>query len=272
MSRQVFLSVDFDYFSREEEEWDWGHAEMSLFQQLAWHSRVGLFGETSLEKYALPHPRDFWQTLASAGFNFDPCRSFNVADSHLWACPNFLDLAPGQVEIVNFDAHHDMGYKDWKELKTEWLDKDKVDCSNWLLYLLYKYPQLTASCVYPQWKGLREIERGMPWEKRPGIKKRFNYGVFNNELLRKLAGDVVGIFVAKSSAWLPPWHDKAFAEFSEAGADFAGLSVEVPFEDDERVNPLKVRDFDMAGALAYDAKLKALKNELRGVDRGGDEH
>lgn len=35
MTKRVFLSVDFDYFCREEDEWDWGHSENSdMFNEI----------------------------------------------------------------------------------------------------------------------------------------------------------------------------------------------------------------------------------------------
>jgi hypothetical protein len=258
--RKVFLSVDFDYFAREEDEWDWGHAE---YTDLAWFTRVRHFEETSLERHATPHPRDFWTKLVEAGFSFDDCGTFSVADSHLWAAPDFLDLAPGQVEIVNFDAHHDMGYKPWKELKQEWLDKGRVDCSNWLLGLLYAQPNLTASVVYPPWKGTREVDEGGPpsW-KNKALKGRFSYGVYSEELLKKLAGDVVGIFIAKSSAWMPPWHDQAFVDFVEDGASTFDLIAEMPYESQERRNPMTVREFNLEAALDHNRQFQELSKKM----------
>lgn len=254
--RRIYLSVDFDYFCRELPEWDWGHAETSVYSEIVWPTRVRHLEGTSLETHALPHPRDFWTKLTEAGFNFDDCESVDVADSHMFAAPDFIDRAPGKVEIVNFDAHHDMGYKEWPELKRKWLDKGRVDCSNWLLALLYKFHETTASVVYPAWKGTREVDDGSKsWTHKP-IKGRFSYHVYSEELLRRLAGDVVGIFIAKSSAWMPPWHDKAFADFVDRAAATAGVTAEIPYESQERCNPIDPRPFNLEAALDQERQLK----------------
>jgi hypothetical protein len=259
----VYLSVDFDFFSRENPEWEWGHAESSLFQDIAWLTRAGRYKETSLEKYARPHPTKFWDKLVELGFNFDSCKSLTVADSHMWAVNDLLKLCPGQVEIVNFDAHHDMGYRDWKTLK-RWLGALRADCSNWLLLLLYHLEHLTAACVYPKWKGLRELrEVGNPSWKHPRIEGRFRYGVYSEQYARKLAGNVVGVFIARSGGWMPPWHDQAFIDFATEIGRTLNLAVSTPFKEQERRDPLTVRPFDLPAALAYDRKVQKM---LKGMD------
>lgn len=259
MTKRVFLSVDFDYFCREEDEWDWGHSENSdMFNEIAWMSRTRWYEETLLEKYANPHPVKFWDKLIELGFNFDDCESLSVANSHLWAAPDFLDLCPGEVTIVNFDAHHDMGYLSWKQLKKEWLDKGRIDCSNWLLVLMHQLQTLRAAVVYPEWKGLREIKGRPSWKNSKSIDARFQYGVYDEEFVRSLAGSVVGIFIAKSSAWMPPWHDEAFAEFVLEGSGMTGLESQVPFESKEGMNPLDVRPFDLEALLAHDRNVLSM--------------
>jgi hypothetical protein len=259
VTRRIYLSIDFDYFTRELDEWDWGHSEgSSVYGELVWHTRVRFHEETSLDKHAVPHPRDFWNTLVAAGFNFDPCDSFTVADSHMWGAPDFLRLCPPTVEIVNFDAHHDMGYKPWADLKRDFLDVGRVDCSNWLLGLLHAREDITARVVYPAWKGTREIEKDsvMSWENAP-ITGRFRYDVYNEALLREMAGDVIGVFIAKSSTWTPPWHDRTFAKFAKAGADVTGIRPTVRYKAEERLNPLTPRKFDLPAALAKEREIQA---------------
>lgn len=270
--RKIYLSVDFDYFSREEREWDWGHSERAaIFTNAAWHSRSQRLEETSLERYANPHPRDFWEKLGELGFDFSSCESLVVANSHQWAAPDFLSLAlplhegAKETAVVNFDAHHDMGYQSWKVLKKEWLDKLRVDCSNWLLGLMHQLPDLQGAVVYPEWKGLKEVQGAhkLSWQNTKSLSKRFQYGVYNEEYVRSLAGEVVGIFVAKSSAWMPPWHDQAFTDFVEDVAGSTGLGAEVRFEEEEGVNPLKPRDFDLKAAQEMDRKIQEALAALR---------
>jgi hypothetical protein len=251
MSRKIYLSVDFDYFCHEEDWWDWGHGETPLFQDLAWHTRVRMYEETLFEKFANPLPSKFWEKLVELGYNFDTCESIKVSDSHLFAAHDFLDLTPGRVEIVNFDAHHDMGYADWKTLKKQWIDKSRVDCSNWLLVLMHQLDFLTAACVYPEWKGTREVskDRKPSWENTKSLRERFRYGVYSEQYARELAGDVVGVFIARSGAWMPPWHDQAFVDFVNEGAGMMGLMAET-CEEQEKQDPMKPRPFDLQGALA----------------------
>jgi hypothetical protein len=257
--KRVYLSVDFDYFCREEIHWDWGHGENPMFQEIAWQTRTSGFAragldfleETSLERFGHPTPKQFWQKLQELGFRFDEVETVTVQDSHLWAAHDFIERTYSPRRIVNFDAHHDMGYRSWRELKREWLDQMKVDCSNWQLMLLHQLESLEAATVYPKWKGLREIEMGAtPWKSSKSISKRYQYAVWDDAYVASLAGDVASIFIAKSSAWMPPWHDQAFVDFVKAAERLVQLEADVP--NAEYINPLKCRDFSIEAARAFD--------------------
>jgi len=260
---RIYLSVDFDYFSREEEEWDWGHNETPTFEDIAWYTRVRWYDDTSLERFAKPHPSNFWSTLQQLGYTFDDCRSFTVANSHMWAAHDFLNVSPGDM-IINFDAHHDMGYSDWATLNSKWLRRNRVDCSNWLLLLLHRLSWLRAAVVYPPWKGERELdpERPKPWLKSKTITDRFQHLVYDEERVRELAGPVGGVFIAKSSAWLPPWHDEAFEEFVRLGSTIVG-SPETPFVSQEGSNPICCRKFNLQEALGHERLMQEAINKLR---------
>lgn len=273
MSRPIYLSVDFDFFCREEEVWDWGHSEKTIFQEIAWQTRSNafafrgqdIFEETSLENYAKPHPVEFWKQLIKFGFTFDSCVNLSVADSHLWAAPDFMDVLGGKsnASIVNFDAHHDMGYQSWTELKENWLDPGRVDCSNWLLYLLYNRKRTTAAVVYPEWRGLSELNGKMPWKRNASITKRFQTGVYDEAYVRSLAGPVAGVFIAKSSAWTPPWHDRAFAAFVADAEELTRCGVETPYVVKEQRHPLDIREVDIEGMRQSDKQYVAMLNEWR---------
>ena len=259
---KVWLSVDFDYFSRELMEWDWGHSEETPYTDLLWYSRSECLEGTSLE-HANPHPEVFWSKLVELGFDFSECEVFAVADSHKWAAKTFLEL-PKANHIINFDAHHDMGYQPWEDLKAMWLDKKKADCSNWLALLLNEVKRLRATVVYPQWKGEQEITNGSNYWEEGHLKERFDFMVYREEQVSYLAeeGKVAGVFISKSSSWTPPWHDEAFNHFVYEGATVAGLDVQVPFELEERCHPLEARRFDMEAALKFRAEMERMRGEI----------
>jgi hypothetical protein len=116
----------------------------------------------------------------------------------------------------------------------------------------------------PQWKGLAEVEGNAPelWL-RGGLAKRFQYGVYSEDFARSLAGDVVGIFIAKSSAWLPPWHDPAFAAFVRDAALLTRLEVASPYKEQEGMDPLAIRVFDVEEHKVRAAQVQEMIDAFR---------
>lgn len=267
--RRIYLSIDADYFSRELPEFDWSHSEHSgLYRELAWHTRVAWHEETRIDKFANPKPAEFFDKLVSLGFEFDCCSSLNVSDSHLYAAPDFIDtlrVSPDEtIEIINFDAHHDMGYGPWPEMREQWVKLSRVDCSNWLLVLLCQQKRLRATVVYPEWKGLEELQNTcLPWKRLRSVRRRAQHLVYSDESVRSLAGPVAGVFIARSSAWLPPWQDHEFVKLVRAAEKATGLASLAPYVDREKCDPREPRLFNLQAALAHQRDVHAMIASMR---------
>jgi hypothetical protein len=210
--KPIALSIDFDFFSYEDPLWDWGHSEAPLFQEeLVWTFRIlggtsvgiDFVKETSLEK-ADVHPLKVFETLQDLGWTIDEDCKLTISDSHVYAAPAFLSLP--DCRIVNLDAHHDLGYLDTKKMKSCWKSQ-RCRCDDWLWFLLKVNPQFEAVQVYPSWK-----DHTYDWPDDPhwvgtSIEKRVCLAQYSQEMMKALAGNVVAIHIARSSAWVPPWHD-----------------------------------------------------------------
>lgn len=239
-SRRVWLSVDWDFFCREEPEWDWGHTETHVHRVLSWDVRastslargVDLRKETSL-KHATPTPGRFWKSLRRLGFTFDGTSRLGIADSHRHAY-RFFAGAAGEVQIVHVDAHHDLFYS-VDALDTS-IEQDDPRCDDWHLLTLLR-GNIRSLVVYPPWKGLCEWERLMDnilsvdtanaWETHRTLRKMADACVWGDPDVPATAGPVGAVFICRSSAWTPPWHDKAFNRFVREAEVTTGAKAEV---------------------------------------------
>jgi hypothetical protein len=273
MDKRTWLSVDWDFFVRSLGMWDWSHKEAPFFMGgFMWETRLSPFlmqgydlvGEMDPQKWSRPRPQDFWNVLAEAGYGFDDLDFFVVADSHAAAGPVFSEVAdrlggPADV-LVNFDAHHDLGYCEWERIEMM-IEKGECTCDMWLGALMMWMPELESRVVYPnwmkeesdleaQWRHIREhvpksvsdrIELGWFWD---------NGQVSNTVIEPDEYLNVEALFVCRSSAWTPPWLDQPFLQFLDG---FEEHSYVEPFSHDAAydrpVDALKPReDFSMKRA------------------------
>jgi hypothetical protein len=197
------LVVDFDSFfpfiDPPDDGWefyDWGHSEgwsPSLLQTL-WVSRATMFVQNNM-----PLPctsgleRSFWHR-----FQIHPRASYYVSDSNVWSiCPKVRQRVS---EVMLFDAHHDCGYR--KELVS------RYSCEDWALWYLARHIPLTVN--YPHWR------------QHVFAMEDFCYGEQGAFPLTRRFDDnasqipVGRIHVCRSSAWVPPWCEKAFWRFVHA--------------------------------------------------------
>jgi hypothetical protein len=257
----IWLSVDWDYFVREDEAWDFGHAETPDFRSHLWDIRVAQFlavgrdliEETSLEQ-AEPSPRDFWRRLQGLGYDFRKVKTIVVGDSHQWAYDVFkrsvLAGPPlSQTRIVHFDAHHDLTY-DIRRFEREACE-ERITCENWLLMTHLCQYRLRSLIVYPPWKGLRDWEQSFPKkfsELREALKRYTEPCVWPDPLISEAAGEVELVYICRSGAWTPPWHDQAFIRFVRNLQKLTGVPVTTPFIDQEQLDPLTPRVFNLEHA------------------------
>lgn len=282
---RAFLSIDWDYFVRSLYSWDWGHQESPFFMEGGmWEIRVsGLLmqgldirGEMDPKKWAQPKPWSFWNILSQLGYDFSMLDessevggicNYMVADSHAVAGPFFREVSDffGHPDIIiNFDAHHDMGYGD--KAKIDRLVKSgQVTCDMWLRLLMSRYPKMRANVVYPNWRfeefslesEKKELKRVLP----PGVFKRTQIGAFMDETgavsdVVKPANEikVQALFICRSSAWAPPWLDKQFIDFVSEFGNHTGIEpCEYVHESLQNIKPFTPRDsfsWERAEAMA----------------------
>jgi hypothetical protein len=273
MTTKAFLSVDWDYFVRSLGAWDWAHKEAPFFMSgEMWSIRLGpflaqgfdLMEEMSPDKWARPKPTTFWSVLKQLGYNFDYIEDFVVAESHSAAAPSFYETARWHEEypdyIINFDAHHDLGYCEWARLH-EMIEEGTCTCDMWLCALLEWLPGVEARIVYPSWLR-EEVSIDRQWENLEGKipKKMFfdrvEMGFFEDEdgsigevVVPGEDIEVLSLFICRSGAWTPPWLDEQFVEFVNEAARETGVEPEV-FESSQETgfNPLKPREFSIESA------------------------
>jgi len=186
------LSVDYDFFVREDPMWDYGHDENSnIFKTIAWFARYGtqdLYEECDF-KYADFYPIELIERLKEKGFLFSEDIKIGIADSHKDAYDFVKEQ--GRCDLYNFDAHHDM-YKGNKVL----------DCGNWLAKLIKARLVAKAIWVKPRW--LKEFGLGIDhidklkqcfWEDLPTQNPNIKFDA---------------VFFCRSGAWVPPHHDADF--------------------------------------------------------------
>lgn len=200
------LSLDWDYFvpSIDLEFIEWGTRRVPYalptgeyfsddMLDALWDSRAA-----ALLRHRIPLPgtsgeeERFWER-----FHIAPGASLYYADSHAQAVHAALRM--GITEVWNYDAHHDCGYEGALD------DVDRlgwVGCANWMCY--YSLRGAGLHVRYPSWRvggAVREPAPLCPVD-------------------RAIEGDPTCsfdlLFVARSSAWTPPWLDRTFMTFLDA--------------------------------------------------------
>jgi hypothetical protein len=247
MLKRIWLSVDWDFFQEERLEWDWHHAENRLFQDAVWVCRAFFSGE---DIRGVTHPdlhepkaSTFWQR-AVQNWDFSECIASRVADSHAKALPFFYSL--GNIddvadELWNFDAHHDLGYDALSTINK--LSRSGIaDAGSWAYVLLSRLKRLQYRHFYPAWKD-PSIEPN-PWSGSRIAKRVSQLSADKVPWDEKVK--VTAIFIAKSTAWSPPWNDGEFQKFVETAEKATGSNV---FPDDSSVTTLRDWREDVAREL-----------------------
>lgn len=195
----VDLSIDFDFFVREDPDWDLGHSEhpevRGTYTDTIWDVRylqLDLHALTDLRTYADFMPTQLQLALSTKGVALVPqaLRYVGFADSHEYAYNLFtLHDDPVAPVVLNIDAHHDM-----------WEPGPHPMCANWATWLHdYKAPGSHFIHAYPSWlqdpgAPVRPMEQ-VQWSKWPGLGTPHR---------------VRRIFLCRSGAWVPPHLDPDF--------------------------------------------------------------
>lgn len=221
----ICLSIDFDFWSFEDPNWDFVRNETELYSTAMWYHRCAGFatlgkdltGEAVIED-SVVSPTDFLSLLEGKGFEFsERCRLF-ISDSHGYAYRSLMS-APRSSTIINVDAHHDMGYGDY-EAK---LSSGYTEAGSWLEALRRDRKDLKIHQIYPSWKT-EALEEAADVEAR-GL-ENWSFSVLSSgDKLEGLSGMVSIVHICKSSAWVPPWHDKAFNRLVDAFEQVVGTAA-----------------------------------------------
>lgn len=207
----VDLSLDFDFFAREDPRWDWGHDDRNpLYDQVAWNLRYenqNLWEECAPARHADFLPGQLVAALLSKNVHFPPAARVGIADSHRYAY-GFFREAPGgpPAFFLQLDAHHDcFGLLDHRG------ELGALTSGNWLQHLLHHWRGLPGSAVlqmYPKWKDSDEWGRANPTDdgRRPVEYHWSKWAGFANPVR------VRNVFLCRSGTWVPPHLDAQFNE------------------------------------------------------------
>jgi len=189
------VTIDFDFFVKEDPAWDFGHQESLLFLNMIWESRVGLANELKTDG----NERGFWKWLHKhSGVEYAP---MCVSDSHAYAC----NIHQSINRVIIIDAHHDCWQGD--SLGVDKRDRN-IYCHNWLREWLLQKKGRSALWVKPVWPKDGLI---LPDD----MKSRVKEVTWSKSLDLGLQGSTI-VHVCRSGCWVPPWLDKAFLAFLRA--------------------------------------------------------
>jgi hypothetical protein len=199
------LSVDWDYFFPDTMPYDWGHKEEDIFLEFLWSARASA-RHLITHEYAVDvfHPdgkrlEGFWERVNPLTSPKQPWMLV-IADSHM-DIMKILEIYGKGVNVVNFDAHHDLYYGE--ELPKE------IDCSCWAGHGLQRGIISSYTLVYPPWKEDDKLWEGIPDEfKHPTTRRMW---VLNEVPAALPPFDI--IFICRSSAWTPSWADGVWLDF-----------------------------------------------------------
>lgn len=245
----VDLSIDFDFFVREDPWWDWGHDErMHVFMEQAWKMRYrnGLVGlgpdvvkETDPATHADFLPLKLPEQLMAKNMVLSSRRAVRVADSHVHAYEMLTASAQrgGKPDVLlNIDAHHDV------------FSTGPLNCGNWLVHYAQRVPGVRMVQLYPEWKW-RDNYDGPG--KLPALELRsFKSFSFPTPVV------VRDIFLCRSGSWVPPHLDDQFKWMAlrfAKGAMSYGFAGDLPEREQPDYATLEAEGKQLA------AQLKALE-------------
>ena len=250
MARKVltFVGIDWDFFiyngfhdriraKNLAGEWgmipglllfDWGMSEghPDVLQYILWKTRMEDFDRRGLRiedvasirpDLGCAHPLKFVEEVEKR-FNFAKCPTL-YSDSHahgheaayLSAVRNI-----GEMDLLLFDAHHDLGYCARSVEKES--EQRVMSCGSWAFHTLVSGLFRNVRVVYPDWRGTKEWPRIDKESHLRGVRDRLTCTTWSEwceetkKHKRVFAG---GLHFARSSSWTPPYMDRAFSQLVE---------------------------------------------------------
>lgn len=215
MTRRM-LSVDWDFFFKEEPQWEWHHGtHPASVEDVLWLTRASEFIRTQGDvPQAEGNPALFWDRVSLA-----KGAVLYIAESHAEIMRR--EIRAGIREIVSLDAHHDCGYDTDDRPITDKIRSalgcsgmTAVDiraklrsdftptCGNWVRYL-NEFHGIETSVIYPQWR-LDHMEQppvDSDYRGKLSFDSGDHLGVFNR------------VFICRSPEWAPTWLDTELESF-----------------------------------------------------------
>jgi hypothetical protein len=260
----LILSIDWDFFIKEDPKLDMGHREIPIFLETMWAIRLAGWMATreaeSIEDvtpFTGPSPERFVMKLGTT-FGYKHLLFGNAlvgcAESHA-ALPQLLDklgLKDGdKCDVVNIDAHHDCGYGDNLD-NAEF--KDKFDCGSWVPHLHARGMLNSMTQCYPDWRFKHpECSR----ETHKNIKERLpvTFQFLSRMKPRAFNRPIAAIFLCRSGCWSPPCYDD---KFNVLCGMFGNTGIPARNLDMDEVNKLaKMEAEQMKEIKEHNAKLQA---------------
>jgi len=218
------LTVDWDFFfyspytakeiRHEGDIWlyDWGHKEspFCMYQPIIWEHRASGFIRHGRELPGLePGWLGFWDR-----FQFNDGADFFVAESHLYAGTE--QVLDGVTDVINFDAHHDLGYDPNGNALTNHLRTGAITCDMWgVVPLIYG---AFYTWIYPPWHAGPGEDHVRVFECVEDM--GYDLGVLEDDGSIEFA-PFDRLYVCRSAGWMPPWLDEQFDQFVEK----AGIAI-----------------------------------------------
>jgi hypothetical protein len=230
------LSIDWDYFFPDDTVYDWGHQESPFFINMLWNFRTNTRapnGKLMLDTHVPTIPKNFWKKVLTNK------PGLFVAESHcdIWHMIENL-LHDGPVEIVNLDAHHDCGYA---KITGKVPDTFSISCGSWGYWGLRTYRISLFFQHYPAWR--KDRAEGFPGRRPSSI----SYDLPE-------PADYDAVFLCRSGAWTPPWHDDQFQRLIKSS----------------RLEPSRVlapRELNLRAARQMGQQQENMQQILKGVPR-----
>ena len=191
------LSIDWDYFFPNDEDYDWGHREAPFFIDTIWNFRTNAKapdGKLMLDVHVPTIPKNFWKKV----LRNTPI--LTIAESHCSIWPMLDNMRMfGPIEVTNLDAHHDCGYKEYPRRIPKTV---AIGCGDWGYWGLKTKRISSLRQFYPAWRGERPEGRAAAGNRggRFGLPEPTSYNA---------------VFLCRSGAWTPPWYDDRLQQFIE---------------------------------------------------------
>lgn len=203
------LSLDFDFWVRDDPNYDFGHNEDLRINHILWSIRASQFlaRGKDIEKIVRIEPseispQNFYTHLVKKHVDITESEILST-DSHA-RIVDFLK-SHKKINLVHIDAHHDFGYSD---------QQDRINCGNWVQFLVNQKKISKIHLIYPKWRDgyLLDFDlnpevklRIEEWRKKYKIPVTISFGLENLNPFK-----VNKFFMCRSGAWVPPWLDLHF--------------------------------------------------------------